>query len=47
VWFITDVEFRKLNGPGRHSSGKVRLLEDFLDGVICLNNDMVVLEVWA
>jgi len=40
-----DVKFRKLNGPGRHSFGKVGFLEDFLDGVIGLNNDVVVLEV--
>jgi len=32
VWFITDVEFRELHGPGRHSTEKVRLLEDFLVG---------------
>jgi len=33
VWFISNVEFREFHGPRRHSAGKVRLLEDFLDWV--------------
>jgi len=45
--FITDVEFRELHGPGRHSYNKISLLEDFLDEVISLDNNVVVLEVRA
>jgi len=42
-----DVEFRKFHSLKRHSSDKVRFLEDFLDGVVGFDNDMVVLEVWV
>jgi len=41
------VKFGEFYNSGRHSSGKVGLLEDFLDGVIDLDDDMVVLKVWV
>ena len=47
VWFVTNVEFRQFHDSGRHSTSKVRLLEYFLNGVVDLDNDVVVLEVEA
>jgi len=47
MWFVTNVEFREFHDLGRHSTNKVRLLEYFLNGVVGLDDDVVVLEVGA
>ena len=47
VRFITNVELREFHNLLRHPANKVRLLEYFLDGVVGLDNDIVVLEVRA
>ena len=47
VWFITNVEFSEFNGLGWHLADKVRLLKDFLDGIVGLDNDVMVLEIRA